>query len=368
MESYSLGAIGTGHWFNRLYLSAKSDNRISIRKAAGTSPFEDKRERLSAIGLQPSSYYQVTPGMEIPKDFFSGLDAVHISNPNEFHARQTLQSIGEGKVTVTEKTWGIDKEEFMRVSDEIKSSGAEKRTYLHLHYAHKLLTMELSSLLDRFAKENGRISSMKATFFERTKEDDIRRKRWLFSPKNGGLFMDWIHPFEIIYLGAGSSRMKLKSVDTYIVNQSYDTENPTGIDAEVEVSGNRFSPNATAKLSLAKGTEKDTKSFVFTFESGASLKLDYMDSETEFSSGKRGRWSFRSPGNEIKGEPSGPSTSELLINDIVSMLEGRQAGISLKDLEEIFSPQWDYQEISKRIRPSAETWKVKNFMQHGTEL
>lgn len=180
--------------------------------------------------------------------------------------------------------------------------------------------------------------------------------------------MDWIHPFEIIHLGTGPTRMKLKSIDTYIVNPSYDTKNPTGISAEIEVSGNRFSSNASAKVSLAKGTEKELKSFVFAFESGASLKLDYMDSETEFSSGKRGRWSFRSPGSEVNGEPSGPSTSELLINDIVSLLEGRPAGISLKDLEEIFSPQWDYQEISGRTKPSAEAWKVKNFINQGAEL
>ena len=55
MKQYALGAIGTGHWFNRLYLGAKSDSRIIISKAAGTSSFDDKRESLSVIGIQPSS-------------------------------------------------------------------------------------------------------------------------------------------------------------------------------------------------------------------------------------------------------------------------------------------------------------------------
>lgn len=368
-ERYTLGAVGIGHWFERLYSGIKNSNRITVTKAAGTNPAESKLDRLKAIGLGAENYYQIRPGTPIPKEFFKDLNIVHISDPNEFHAEQTLQSLGEGKIVVTEKTWGVNKLGFYSVMDHIKENGLEKKAYLHLHYIHKTLTIQLEELLQKYTAQYGKVKAVSATFFERIRPDDARRKEWLFSTANGGLFMDWIHPFEVLYFGAKATGMRLKDIEPYVVNKDYDKLNPTGIHAEVDVFGKFFSDSATAFVRMAKGTKESKKSMRFLFESGSYLDLNYIDSEIEFESSKRGTWEFFDGGIVIeKGAPSGPTTSEMLVSDMINMCEGEQKGISLDDAAAIFEPQWKYQELiaTKKLRASDK--EAERFIKCGMTM
>lgn len=364
---YNLGAIGTGHWFERLYTGMKESKKISVTKAAGINSAESKLERLRRMGLD-KNYYRFSENSPIPKEFFENLDIVHISDPNEYHASQTIQSLGEGKITVTEKTWGINKEEFYKVLNYINAEGKENGAYLHLHYVHKILTMELEGLLEKYTQKYGKVKAVSATFFETTSEGDSRRKGWLFSMNNGGLFMDWIHPFEILYCGAKAEKMELIDIEPYLVQKEYDTSNPTGIHAEVGVAG-KFFNNATAFIRIAKGASAEKKSVRFVFESGSYLDLNYIDSEIEFNSENRGSWSLYEKGNLVEeGFPKGPTTSQILVNDMVAMCEGRKAGLSIEDATKLFEPQWKYQKLIKEKELRATPREAERFIKCGMTL
>ena len=123
---------------------------------------------------------------------------------------------------------------------------------MHLHYAHKLLTMQLPELLKRLTKEYGKIAHTSGTFFENEAQDPARRRLWLLEMKNGGLFMDWIHPFEIYYKGALAEKMDLVEIKTYSSSMDIVTENPTGIYAKVNLSGIFFADGAYAEIRIAK--------------------------------------------------------------------------------------------------------------------
>ncbi len=369
MRQYSLGAIGTGHWFERLYVGMKRSGAILVTKAAGAKGIEGKEDRLSSMGISSENYYKIPEGSKIPEDFFKGLDIVHISDPNEFHAPQTIQSLGKNKITVTEKTWGVNRAEFSDVCRHIRESGMEGRAYLHLHYIHKTLTTGLESILARYSEQEGRIGKVSATFFETVRDEDIRRKDWLLSADNGGIFMDWIHPFEILRFGARADTLKLGSAEQFIVNPNYSDTDPTGIHARLKVSGKYFSNAATASLRLAKGASEGRKSVRFVFESGNYLDLDYADSEVEFSSKDRGSWTFYRDGKPAESaRPTGPDTSELLVSDIIAMCKGGRAGMGLEDASALFEPQWEYQRISRGRRPISETAAVGEFIGAGLDL
>jgi hypothetical protein len=345
--AYALGAVGFGHWFERLYEGMRKNEEIRLAKVVGVSGIGSKTERLRAVGLSENEYYRIGPGEDLPQSFFDGLDIAHISNPNAFHARQTMQALSAGKITVTEKTFGIDRAEFEGVVDYIKGNGFRGKAYLHLHYVHKLLTIMLPDLLSKCTGRYGKVIEVSASFLERRSDEDLRRKGWLFSKESGGLFMDWIHPFEILYVGALADSACLSHIRQYVVNPEYGESNPTGIEAIADLKGRLFSGDAHAAIRIAKGTAESKKSVRFIFESGDHLDLNYSGSEEEFSTVRRGEWSIFEGGREVETwRPKGPDTSELLIADILEMCRGRRAGLSLEYLSKIFEPQWEYQSLS----------------------
>ncbi|MCL5427995.1 MAG: hypothetical protein M1321_02325 [Candidatus Marsarchaeota archaeon] len=367
--AYNLGAVGFGHWFERLYAGMARTDKIHLAKVIGVSPMESKAGRLKLVGINKDTYYRMEPDAKIPKEFFDGLDIVHISNPNKYHASHTLQALGEGKITITEKTWGVDKEEFDSVIRHIRDNGLEGRAYLHLHYLHKLLTIQLSNTLKRFEPEHGRIVGVSATFFEALREDDKRRGKWLFSMENGGLFMDWVHPFEIFYRGAGADAADLKDVELYAINADYGTSDPTGIEANVELGGEHFKGDVPGTVRIAKGAPSDKKSVRFYLESGAYLDLDYVNNDVEASTGMRGCWTLVKDGRELATEcPKGPDTSDFLVGDILRLAEGERAGFGTEYMERIFGAQWQYRKIQEGKGLISSKEKVAGFIGRGAGL
>ncbi len=366
--AYNLGAVGFGHWFERLYAGMVKTNQITLAKVIGVSGIEGKAERLRAAGLKPENYYKMDPEAPLPEAFFEGLDIVHISDPNKYHAQQTMQSLGKGKITITEKTWGINKAEFYKVLDYAKKNNQEAMLYLHLHYLHKLLTMELPGLLRNFTQEHGKVSKIAMTFFEQSREEDLRRSGWLFAMENGGLFMDWIHPFEILYAGAKASKAELTDVMLYATKPEYDLKNPTGIHATVSLSGEFFEDGAIGDIRVAKGMELNKKAVRITFEDAAHLELAYMDSDKEASTGMRGSWVLNDHGSTIESCARGPETSEFFVSDILRICTGEQAGPKIELLEKIFSAQWAYQEMQKGKPLHSSKDEVALFQEEGVTL
>ena len=92
-KMYNLGAVGLGHWFDRLHAGMKKANRIMITKAVGTSPLESKIALLARFGIPTVNYYQADKYGHIPEQFYNEIDIVHISDPNQFHAMQSIDAL-----------------------------------------------------------------------------------------------------------------------------------------------------------------------------------------------------------------------------------------------------------------------------------
>ena len=368
---YKLGAVGLGHWFERLHEGMKSSNNLLITKAVGTSSLDKKLSLLSEFDIPPQNYYIASKDGKIPEEFYSDIDIVHISDPNELHASQLIEALNHKKKVVVEKAIATNQIEFKKVIDFIESTNNHNNVYLHLHYLHKLLTMQLPSLLVQITKNEGKIIRIESIFFEEENLEDTRRSGWLFAPQSGGLFMDWIHPFEVIIKGAGASKINLEQIKQFEVNSKYTTTYPTGIWAQISVNGEHFTVNAQWISKVAKGVKQgeQRKKVMLTFESGSVLELNYKNSEMEFNSNERGSWNlYDKNGNVVESKvPTGPTASQLLVEDILKLCENKGPMLKLSDIKTLFEPQWAYQRLSQ----SAPIIKDKNQIDlfiHGKML
>lgn len=365
-----MGVVGIGHWFRRLQSGLEAVGGIKVVKALGTKPYEAKAQTFEELGIARDNYYTVSGDGSIPEGFFDGIDLVHISNPNEFHASQIRQSLSKGKKTIAEKTYAINRKEFADMKKYIKEGGLEKSIYLHLHYLHKMPTIQMKKSVKDLVAKHGKIRGIAATFFEAADDEDARRG-WLFETKNGGIFMDWVHPFEVAYYSVGASFGKIQSLKLYSTNESYSSSNPTGVMADVELKGKRFADGARISVRVAKGVDPKyaRKSMVFTFEDGSYARLGYIGSESE---SKENRGIFET--GELSGATRAPesiiklpgkSSSEMFVKEIIKLCNGRKAGLSLGQINRVFRPQWEYQKIAPKQQLIKDTREVELFLQDG---
>ena len=370
---YKLGVIGLGHWFNRLNVGIQKVGGLTLVKAAGTKPYEQKIDLLTSFKIGKDNYYISDEKGKVPEDFFIGIDLVHISDPNKLHASQTKEALLQGKYAITEKSFAGTKREFNKISSFIKKNNYENKAYLHLHYMHKQPTLILKAILPGLIRNHGKIKSVHATFFEKENEEDARRG-WLFAPENGGIFMDWIHPFEILYYAAEAGFGNIRDLSIYAVNPAYDKVNPTGVQAVIALKGKYYAPDAAATINVAKGVKNgnQNKSIKIIFESGKYTKLCYVGSEIEFGSDERGTLEVgetRNGNNKIlmSSRLSGPNSSEIFVEDILGFVNGENMGFTFKDITKVFKPQWEYQKIVKSRELITENSAVEKFVQEALE-
>ncbi len=363
-----LGVVGLGHWFAWLKAGVNSDEGLDLRKAVGTRPFADKAELLASFGIDNASYYISDASGSIPEDFFNGIDMVHISDPNRFHMLQAMESLRHGKKVIVEKTLATDEGQFRSIVNHIRDNGLEGSVYLHLHYIHKQPSVRLASELKDIIAREGRIRSISAVFFEEASEEDMRRT-WLLDMANGGIFMDWVHPYEVIYYSTRCRFGALSNIRNLIVNENYSREFPTGVESVVGLSGENFAEGATATIRVAKGVPagKSARSIRMLFESGKVLGMEFPGHDKEFSSPERGSLGFAvSDGGQQMGQLTGSNTSELFVGDVINLCrDGSHGGLKIDDIEEIFRPQWEYQRVYKAIGIESGNEEVGRFISEG---
>ena len=358
--------MGLGHWFAWLKAGVNSGEGLDLRKAVGTRPFEDKAELLSGFGIDKASYYISDASGSIPEDFFNGIDMVHISDPNRFHMLQAMESLRHGKRVIVEKTLATDEGQFRSIVNHVRDNGLEGSIYLHLHYIHKQPSVQLASGLGGIIAREGKISAVSAAFFEEVNEEDVRRT-WLLDMANGGIFMDWVHPYEVIYYSTRCRFGALSSVRNLVVNESYSKEFPTGVESTIGLSGENFVDGATATIRVAKGVPagRSAKSIRILFESGRILNMDFPSHEREFNSQERGALRFDGSDDAQPGRLSGSNTSEMFVDDVMDLCKGSHSGLKIGDIEEIFRPQWEYQRMYKGIGMESGGDAVNRFISEG---
>ncbi len=359
---YNLGTVGLGHWIKRLHEVLRQHQEIRLVKTVGTRAFDDKKEELERYGISEDRYYRVNAGDPLPDSFFEGLDIAHIASPNQFHKLQTMQALENGKVTVVEKTFATNKQDFDEVLRFMHDNKFENKVTVHLHYLSKALTEELRKRLPQLIEKYGMITGISATFFEKFNEDDARRT-WLFKPENGGIFLDWIHPVEITSHVLKASSLDLMDAKTFLIQPLYDTVNPSAVEAKFSLSGENFKPNAKIVVRVGKGFELDCKKFEIRFEN-ATVDLNYLNTEEETTTGRRGYMEIFD-GDHQTISPQGPLSYEIMVQEILRMLKGDSPSLTLEEIEKFYEPVWDFQEFSKGLQPVKDRDEIKIFVGDG---
>jgi len=362
VETHNLGTVGLGHWVKRLHKVLKQHQEIKLVKTVGTRTFDDKKEELEEYGISEDRYYRIGAGDPLPDSFFQDLDIVHIASPNQFHKSQTIQSLENGKVTVTEKTFATNRQDFNEVLKFIRDNKFENRVAVHLHYLSKALTEELRKRLPRLIENYGRITGISATFFEKFNEEDARRT-WLFKPENGGIFLDWIHPVEVASHVLKPDKMKLVNAKTFLIQPLYDMVNPSAVEAEFKLSGENFKEDSALVVRIGKGFELDHKKFRIKFED-ATVDLNYLNTEEELASGKRGDIEIFNNGHH-KITPQGPLSYEIMVKEMMRMLRGGSPSLTLEDTEKFYVPVWDFQEFAKGLQLIKDRGGIRKFVEDG---
>lgn len=369
---YNLGVVGLGHWFSWLEKGIGERGSLNLIKAVGTKPFEEKKELLSSFKISEDNYYISGKNGELPNSFFEGLELVHISDPNKFHSLQAIESLKNNKHVIVEKTLATNEKEFNEIKSLIKKENLEDRIYLHLHYLHKQATIALLEALPGFVEKYGKIKSAYATFFEPVNGEDPKRT-WVLSPENGGIFMDWIHPFEVLYYTTGCSFGDIVEATDFAVNEDYDPHNPTGVRSLMQVNGKYYSDTAVAEISFAKGTGQDhaEKSIKLVFESGCYAIVGFPGHDAEFNdSWRRGALElFNENGEKISSSSlSGMNSSEIFISEVIDFCNGKHRGLNLDDISKIFKPQWDYQNTRDSRQLVRDKKDINIFLDRGLEV
>ncbi len=360
-DKVKLGVIGLGHWFDRLE-KGLADSSISIAKAMGTKSFAERAQKLGELGIGPGSYFIGSMDGSIPDGFFDGIDAVYVSSPNSLHYRQAVQSLENAKCVVVEKTLATNERDFEDITRLISTNGYSGKTYLHLHYLHKQLTLTMDGVLSGMERDHGKVTGLAATFLEPYRESD-RHRKWLFSSREGGIFMDWIHPYEVLFHGAKAESVALRDANLFVLNKDYGAD-ASGIEALADVSGRRFRPGAKATIRVGKGARSGMKRVRMYLEDGAHIDFDFANNEDESGTGHRGSWSlFSRDGSRVRhGKPKGLDTSEIFARDIVELCRGNNVGLSMDEIRKLYAPQWEFQHIAQGKEIVTDDAKVSRFV------
>ena len=154
------------------------------------------------------------------------------------------------------------------------------------------------------------------------------------------------------------------------MNPAYDPANPTGIEARFRLTGPNLAPNATATIRVGKGFPPGVrfKRLRLEFEKGAVLELTFTDTEKEIETGQKGNWVFDDQGAVEKGRATGPSSYELLVDEMLGMIEKRKAPLTIPETREIFRPVWITLAALEGQAPERDGAAVQGMMKRALAL
>ena len=68
------------------------------------------------------------------------------------------------------------------------------------------------------------------------------------------------------------------------------------------------------------------------------------------------------------GNPKGPNNSEVFVEQIVDLCRGRNTGLTMPEIDLLFGPQWQYQEMIEGAEILTSEKEVDAFISKGTGL
>ena len=68
------------------------------------------------------------------------------------------------------------------------------------------------------------------------------------------------------------------------------------------------------------------------------------------------------------GNPGGLNNSEVFVSQIIDLCKGKNTGLTIKEINLLFDPQWKYQEIAKEIHIEKGQNEIDAFILRGINL
>jgi len=125
------------------------------------------------------------------------------------------------------------------------------------------------------------------------------------------------------------------------------------------------------------------KTLRLLFEKNAFLDFNFVSVEEERKTRLSGEWQLREIVNPVRGllskrvnkknvlvkkdKPRGPHPYDVLVQDMVNIIEGENSPLSIKDVEKIYEPVWQFLEKSQRINPKRDEKSIQKFTKDGLE-
>ncbi len=194
-------------------------------------------------------------------------------------------------------------------------------------------------------------------------------RTWLFHPDNGGIFLDWIHPVEVLVQGCGAELSTVEHAQAYNLEPAYTEEHATAVEAHYQITGALFQDDATATIRVGKGLNPeigDRKTMRFHLEDGTQLDFSYAGTEIEVSTDRRGAWHLESnKGENIRRSPQGPIPYAFLIDDVLKMIEDTHTHLTPKETQLIYNPVWAVNEALQTQPIHTETDAVNRYVRNA---
>ena len=280
-KTFNVGIIGVGDCAKRFAPQATMHPGLRIVTAADIAPEEEKRPLLENIVKHPVNYFRLTPDMHLPPSFFEGLNAVYISSPNDSHLYQTIESMQQGKLTVTEKPLVRNAGELLAL-EAVARQGLPGYLFAQDHYAFKPATIYAKEKVPELAKQYGQITGIDVAFLEKGNLTGLPREKWLISPMaGGGVMIDTgVHMATVLNQVAGARFTECNRAEAFDFYPQYNFQCETGTYAEFTAEGQHIAAAQPGKpnvvMRIAKGVDQQQKKITFTFEKGgAKLMIDY---------------------------------------------------------------------------------------------
>ncbi len=329
---YRLGFIGAGTWLQK-FLPYLDRDEIELDRVFDIKPYDDLGPEIGR-----DTYQRRDPDHVYGEEDLAGLDAVYIANHVNNHREQAIAAIDNmppGSAVFTEKAHGPRLEDHLAVKEAAEDSDVMVSN--SLHYIYKKPSRTIPGLMD-WASELGDIEHVEASFLEEATQEDAERT-WPLKPENGGIFLDWIHPQEVMVEKLDARFTGIDEARGVITQPGYSDRYPTAGFARYSVEGPYFADDATATIGVGKGFQDTVKQMRIGFPD-FEVEFDYTGSDTEMRTDERGRVTVRDrEGNSVSSTlEGGPTAQELVIEKIVDVLEGGEPDLDTATMEEIMWP------------------------------
>ncbi len=268
----------------------------------------DNINRLARMEEEGKIKYFSINDRNFEADFFSEVDAVHVSTPNEWHAHYAIMAAKHKMHILCEKPFVETYNDAVNTNFEIRKAKGESDITL-IGDVHYLMYGPSQEFLKHMNNElDDLIKSIRAEFIE-DKSYLNERTRVQFSRK-GAIHDMLVHYVALLHKMGANFTFENCDIRRYIypnyINETAVTSN-TGIEGGEGGQGGHYALGCKAELITAKGREYNSKKIIIKLQNKREITLNFLAGERGISDSSGKVWWDKDrinvdPFSEIYGE------------------------------------------------------------------